>query len=150
MNDPIHALAREAVDAISSYFYDYDDAQEAMGTEWAACPVCRADIPNLSDSCPECGARFDEPVSKNAQVYREAVEVVETAIRRALTGEVTADGEKAVVVLDHHLLDEMAGELVFWDVMADPPTDLIRQMGEYVRAVVTAAGILEPEQEVEE
>ena len=142
MNDQeIHKLAEEAVDDIAYFFYDYDDAQEAMGTEWVACPACGAEIPNLSDVCPECGTRFDKPVSKNEQVYREAVKIVEAAIRRALAQGTAPDDEKAAVLLDRSLLDEMAGELIFWDALADErPADLVRKMGEYVRAVTRAAG----------
>jgi len=83
---PVEDLALEAVHAIEGDFYDHDDASRVHGTETATCPECGEDIPNLSESCPYCGARFPEPVSHNQQVFDHALRVITETIHQALFG----------------------------------------------------------------
>jgi predicted amidophosphoribosyltransferase len=76
----VRALAERAVDQMGDVFYDAD----MYSGETLACPECERDIPVLSESCPRCGAAFEEPLSKNRQIYEDAVACVAAAIRRAL------------------------------------------------------------------
>jgi hypothetical protein len=76
----VEGLALEAVGMMGDVFWDADE----YATETLACPECEEDIPVLSESCPRCGAVFDEPLSKSRRIYEDAVACVATAIRKAL------------------------------------------------------------------
>jgi hypothetical protein len=82
----VQALALEAVDMMGDVFWDADE----YAAETLACPECEEDIPVLSESCPRCGAIFDEPLSKSQRIYEDAVACVATAIRKALATSLAA------------------------------------------------------------
>jgi hypothetical protein len=80
--EQIARLARQAVDRMGDVFYDADQYPD----ETAVCPECGGDVRVKSRSCPYCQAAFDEPLSRNLQIYQDAAACVERAIEEALAG----------------------------------------------------------------
>jgi hypothetical protein len=76
----VQALALSAVDAMGDVFWDADE----YPNEVLDCPACKEEVRVNSESCPHCGAAFDEPLSKAAAIRQDAVACVVRAIQDAL------------------------------------------------------------------